>query len=137
MNLLVWQNGAACAGTKLDFFKENNTRELNEVCLSCPVQEQCYQHALYNEIYGFWAGTTGKMRKALRKQLGIPTPEPTGAIAEKEREHLPIQHGTKNGYTRHVKLGIPFEINGVDCGCREANRIFMAAYRAKKKEPAA
>lgn len=135
MESLSWQIKASCIGSGLDFFKENETKPLNEVCLSCPVQNECYQHALYNEIYGFWAGTTGKMRKALRKQLGIPTPESTGFVVERER--IPIKHGTRNGYSRHVKLGVPFEINGVDCGCREANRIFMAEYRTKKKGTAA
>ena len=40
-------------------------------CAECPVRAECYQHALTNELEGFWAGTTATARKRIRRREGI------------------------------------------------------------------
>lgn len=43
-----------------------------EVCGQCPVARECLEHALTQpEDYGVWAGTSGRMRERLRKQLPV------------------------------------------------------------------
>ena len=39
--------------------------------MECPVLNACLTWALHREDHGYWAGTTPKMRRALRKELGI------------------------------------------------------------------
>lgn len=37
-------------------------------CGECPVKQRCMDHALENEEYGFWAGTTQEERKVARQE---------------------------------------------------------------------
>jgi WhiB family transcriptional regulator, redox-sensing transcriptional regulator len=77
-----WQFEGACNGIKTDeFFLEDNmrgkTKRLREVsavaiCNTCPVKQQCLDHALsVPEVYGVWGGMTEEQRHALAKKLGI------------------------------------------------------------------
>jgi len=76
----TWQNQANCRGmdTKLFFPTQGESihSSLVEACESCPVREQCLNHALHWEHYGYWAGTTEKERKRLRKTLKIASHRP-------------------------------------------------------------
>jgi hypothetical protein len=42
-----------------------------QICISCPMQEQCLDYALKAEPYGIWGGTTEIEREYLRSKLGI------------------------------------------------------------------
>lgn len=77
-----WQFDGACNGAETDeFFLEDGMRgstkrkrELKaiEVCNTCPVKQQCLDHALsVPEIYGIWGGMTEDQRLTLSKRLGV------------------------------------------------------------------
>lgn len=77
-----WQFEGACNGAETnEFFLEDSmrgktkrTRELNAVaiCNTCPVKQQCLDHALsVPEVYGVWGGMTEDQRLTLSKKLGI------------------------------------------------------------------
>jgi len=50
---------------------KNPSPEAVAACASCPVKEQCLDHALKYEKYGYWAGKSSIDRKKMRKELGI------------------------------------------------------------------
>ena len=87
---LSWHADAACRDLNVeDFYTDSDDNsgerkryeyhkrnELRKVCAKCPVVEQCLNHALKYEHHGFWAGTTNKDRRELRKKLGIICMDP-------------------------------------------------------------
>jgi WhiB family redox-sensing transcriptional regulator len=73
-----WQDNAACknmSSEKYDAFYPSKGRssekDTNGICNGCPVREECLEHALKYEEYGYWAGTTSRQRVNIRKELGI------------------------------------------------------------------
>ena len=75
-----WQDRAACKGMDPTLFfgpehteavKEKRDREeaAKAVCRTCPVQQECLEHALETrEAYGIWGGLTELERKALLRR---------------------------------------------------------------------
>lgn len=52
------------------FFRESGKRvpkQAREACANCEVSEKCLAWAMEFEDFGFWAGTTGDERKAMRR----------------------------------------------------------------------
>jgi WhiB family redox-sensing transcriptional regulator len=48
--------------------REAKAKEI-AICLACPVQVECLEHALeFNEPMGVWGGTVPKERRAMRRQ---------------------------------------------------------------------
>ena len=136
-----WRAEASCRGIEIDqFFKPNISRDVRAACRECPVRDECLNHALLYEEFGYWGGTNPKERVAMRRSLGIkPKYLSVGRIIENkvpdESELMPIEHGTRSGYQLHVKRNMGFELpNGEDCGCRAANAAHIKAYRIKKRE---
>jgi WhiB family redox-sensing transcriptional regulator len=77
-----WQHQGACVDKDPESFflepnmrgKEKRTREVNAVaiCNTCPVKQQCLDHALkVPEVYGVWGGMTEEQRHILARRLGI------------------------------------------------------------------
>ena len=77
-----WQFEGACNGVETnDFFLEDDmrgakkrNRQVNAIaiCNTCPVKQQCLDHALnVPEVYGVWGGMTEEQRHTLSKRLGI------------------------------------------------------------------
>jgi WhiB family redox-sensing transcriptional regulator len=77
-----WQFDGACVDADPESFflepnmrgKEKRTREVNAktICNTCPVKQQCLDHALkVPEVYGVWGGMTEEERHLLAKKLGI------------------------------------------------------------------
>lgn len=72
-----FSNPANCAGTDVnDWFSEGNKvyenrKTLERICKPCEAKVECLQYALENSVMGFWASTSEKQRKILRKQLNI------------------------------------------------------------------
>jgi hypothetical protein len=69
----------ACAGINTDmFYSDTGTVEyestLKEICLSCPVYDDCLEWAMAKETHGFWAGTNRRERKRIRASMGILEP---------------------------------------------------------------
>ncbi len=66
--LETWQEDAACRGRDLDLFfsrDDDNRDRAVELCLSCPVQEQCLSFALeHGEMHGIWGGMGGTERRS-------------------------------------------------------------------------
>ena len=46
----------------------------DQYCNNCPARKACYDHALADEKYGIWAGTTSKDRRRLRAAAKRPGP---------------------------------------------------------------
>jgi WhiB family redox-sensing transcriptional regulator len=78
----VEQGTPACAGINTELFflhpGESATvyRQLKPICDSCPVLEQCRDHALRHELYGFWGGMNADQRQRMRRELGIVLERP-------------------------------------------------------------
>jgi WhiB family redox-sensing transcriptional regulator len=66
-----WWDFAACANSHPDlFFPERGqaTVTAKRICASCPVREECLEHALTNgEYWGVWGGKSELERKRLRR----------------------------------------------------------------------
>ena len=66
-----WAAYAACAGHEgMIFFPQNKREEASAlaICASCPVVDDCLDHALdTNERFGVWGGTTEKQRRQLSR----------------------------------------------------------------------
>lgn len=44
---------------------------LQGLCSACPILEECREHAIKHEEYGFWGGMSQDERKAERRRRGI------------------------------------------------------------------
>jgi hypothetical protein len=57
-----WFHIAACNGMDTNLFYEkyeadpNIAKNIDEMCLSCPVMKMCYQSGTTNNEYGVWGG---------------------------------------------------------------------------------
>ncbi len=70
-----WRIRAACAGYHHAlFFPVGDADELRveralEICMTCPVTEECLEYALEtNQRAGIWGGSTEEERKSLRRK---------------------------------------------------------------------
>lgn len=65
-----WRMDAACATVATDlWFSEDGsgTHHAIKICLGCPVQQQCLEFAVDNQIeHGVFGGTTGRFRTRKR-----------------------------------------------------------------------
>lgn len=91
-----WHDRAACRGMGWErFFGEDNPvkqpalpmtvlNKTRRVCGGCEVAEDCLLWALrHRESHGVWAGTTGKQRKAVFRELdALPRAAQSEAIKE-------------------------------------------------------
>jgi WhiB family redox-sensing transcriptional regulator len=107
---------AACAGENVNTFFPDmpNSRAVaaKAICKTCPVINDCLQHALENYEQGVWGGTTDNQRRHLRRSLGI------------ERQKVRPECGTTAAYAAHTRFGEP------PCAlCRKANAVVRAKYR--------
>ena len=70
-----WSQRAACIGVDPELFwpetqAHDTTRKAQEICLSCPVADQCLTYAIdTNQTHGIWGGLTPAGRLAYRKRL--------------------------------------------------------------------
>ncbi|OUS97100.1 transcriptional regulator [Rhodococcus sp. NCIMB 12038] len=87
---LSWQARAACRGNDLAVFfapdaERGNARarreaQARQICLPCPVLEQCRDHALtMGEPYGVWGGMTETDRRRHTKRLRGGERRPVGS----------------------------------------------------------
>lgn len=59
---LEWQDLAICKGQDIALFHERyetnvrTARNIDEMCLSCPVQKLCLQTGIENNEWGVWGG---------------------------------------------------------------------------------
>jgi WhiB family redox-sensing transcriptional regulator len=70
-----WRNRAACAGYHHALFfpvgdaDEMRVEQAREICMTCPVTEECLEYALEtNQRAGIWGGSTEEERKSLRRK---------------------------------------------------------------------
>ena len=66
-------------------------KETNNICIDCPVFNECLNHALKYEEYGYWASTTPLQRKAIRKKEGIELIDISSESFAKYKEDLQKQ----------------------------------------------
>lgn len=87
----LWRAHAACLDSNPDlWFPETGTAtEARTICATCPVRDDCLQHALLNgETFGVWGGASERVRRRLRSLLhASPHPDRTWR-----------QHGCACGY---------------------------------------
>lgn len=83
VDIRSWSSRAACRptpGSGLDpslWHPDEKTsagdpgiRKALRICGSCPVREECLEHAIKFEPYGIWGGTRERERDYLRQQRG-------------------------------------------------------------------
>jgi hypothetical protein len=71
---VFWRDDAACKDQPLDLFYPEDYDDPSaafELCQRCPVQADCFAHAIKHERHGIWAHTTPLDRKKIRQKLGI------------------------------------------------------------------
>ncbi len=111
-----WMEQAACAGENVNTFFPDmpNSRALaaKAICKTCPVVDQCLQHALVNNEQGVWGNKTENERKKLRRKLGI------------EKPRYRPECGTTAAYAAHSKAG-----EEPCASCKRANAVARARYR--------
>ena len=72
----TWHSEANCLGADQDLFFPakggyggEKYREVREICDPCPVRGECLDHAVdFPELFGIWAGTTDRERRAIRRR---------------------------------------------------------------------
>ena len=86
--MIDWWDAAACRGLPLDMFFVNEQESehgtgtlpdlgtLRRMCAGCPALEECRDHAIRHEEYGFWGGMTARARQNARRELGIRMSRP-------------------------------------------------------------
>lgn len=87
----VWRERAACIGTPTHWWfpVDEHGRSLSDVvpfqaevrCGRCPVQGECYRHALHSERFGVFAGIHEERRAQLRRQSRIRLREQPDLVA--------------------------------------------------------
>lgn len=69
-----WQDHALCAETDPEAFfplKGQSTRSAKRICALCPVDGECLDFALDNEIdFGIWGGLSVQERRAVLRTRG-------------------------------------------------------------------
>ena len=142
-----WQIDAACQNLSTDlFFIEHGKRlsqEAVDACHGCTVREECLNHALKYEEYGYWGGKTPAERKTIRKQLGIKLVHPQSIadvfslpVNEDNYENLykNIEDnkpcGTVAAHQRHKRRGEP-----MDQACLDAYEEYKIALNARRRAP--
>jgi WhiB family redox-sensing transcriptional regulator len=76
-----WMDSAACRGSKVDFFPEENYHsdapKAIAICQRCPVKQKCLEFAVANKMrYGIWGGLNPVQRRQyLRNGFGRGTVE--------------------------------------------------------------
>ncbi len=69
----TWRDGAACRGFDISvFFPDESDSDAiahaKDICLSCPVIDDCLSYAVeHNQTEGIWGGTTRQERRRLRR----------------------------------------------------------------------
>ena len=81
-DLWEWQFDGACRSVDPEsFFLEYNERGVSKkkkelkavaLCNTCPVKDQCLEHALkVPEMYGVWGGMTEEQRRIILRKRGV------------------------------------------------------------------
>lgn len=72
---MAWADDAACRGLDPAIFFPVGNEEIDPdapaVCARCDVRGACLDWALRHEQHGYWAGTSERQRRRLRKALSI------------------------------------------------------------------
>ena len=119
-----WSREAACRGVDPNIFYPMRGEPVDcaalLLCAACPVQEQCLDHALKHEDEGYWAGTSAKARRRIRRERGISYSK----IVIPEL----VPCGTVTAYNRHRRNGTP-----TCAACRAANTAEMVRNRDRRR----
>ena len=117
-----WQKDAAChEHPDVNFFPERgeSSAPAKAICAMCLVANECRQYAIDNGIKdGIWGHQSGRDRRTARREANADRP-PLAKVAA---------CGTDSGYQRHWRLKEP-----VCEQCREAHRVAIAAYKARRR----
>jgi WhiB family redox-sensing transcriptional regulator len=147
-----WQSEANCKGIPTQEFYPTRgqviSQELKKRCIECPVKEQCLEHALSYEAYGYWGGTSENQRESIRRSQGIMLRRPEslyfeGTNAERRKsEEARVKIvgrgrksvavcGTRPGYNAHLRR----EEKPCD-DCKRAQCDYIMEFKKKKKTEA-
>lgn len=110
-----WRHEAACAGRDTEYWFPDKSDQLSpasnqamRICATCPVIQMCLDWAVTKpELFGIWGGKTDSERVSMRRT-----------------RRLPIDHGTKVGYQRHLMYG-----ESACQPCRTAHAEYQTARR--------
>lgn len=101
-------------------------RDIESICSTCPVRQECDTWGTLHEKFGFWGGHGSKVLQDQRRDQGITvdTPEIDSYNRQVIGTHIPPSHGTPARYQQHLRDGdkpciLCIEANRLDV--REAN----------------
>jgi WhiB family redox-sensing transcriptional regulator len=125
MTAFPWHRMANCRDIPTaEFYVEYPGKRIVKACADCPVRGACLEWAVEHEALGYWAGTTPKQRRAMRREHGIKLETP-----ESSHIRLAAECGTDSGYYRHIRF-----LDQPACDkCIQAHRDYEAARVARKK----
>lgn len=76
---MAWADQAACTHLDPNLFYPNRGQAIDAkvvaACDRCPVRPACLGWALRREHHGYWAGTSERGRRRMRRALGIQIEE--------------------------------------------------------------
>lgn len=73
-----WAHHAACKGHNPNWWYPepgdttltSPTKDAITICTTCPVRDDCLNHAVQHEAWGIWGGMTAHQRDRYRRTLG-------------------------------------------------------------------
>jgi WhiB family transcriptional regulator, redox-sensing transcriptional regulator len=70
LSFALWMKQGACKNSDPDiFYNEETYPQARAICRTCPVIEQCLEHAMdWPETDGIWGGTTPRQRRTIRQR---------------------------------------------------------------------
>ncbi len=118
-----WRARSACRSLPVDHFYppegQSATAEARAACAACPVRGECLEHAVAHEDHGYWAGTSARERRRMRRERGVKLDTPALPATL-----IAAGHGTVAGYERHRRIG-----EEACRSCRAANAAAAAGRR--------
>jgi WhiB family redox-sensing transcriptional regulator len=89
-----WTADAACNGLDPDMFfpqKGETSRPAKQVCLGCPVREECLSMAVeLNLGFGIFGGLSARERRVVRRERGLAPPmQPPPDVCSKNHPMSP------------------------------------------------
>ena len=74
--MTAWMEDGDCRSVDPELFfplgfgqeHKQQVRTAIDICLGCPVQQECLDYATENALHGIWGGSTDEYRAAVRRR---------------------------------------------------------------------
>ena len=105
---LAWMDRSACRGTDPEaFFPEagHPPNLVKRICATCPVQPECLQYSIEEDMEGMWGGIGNTQRAELRRKAGLET-EKQRAARERKDDALVLRRRGMNNTQIAAAMGV-------------------------------